>query len=47
MEGINDFVELQGSDEIVRFANTAMQGFRCNFSCPGCDEVRGSEGKAP
>ena len=31
VEGIDDFVELQGSDETVHSANAATQGFRLNF----------------
>ena len=46
MEGIDEFVELQGSDKTVRSANAATQGFRRNFSHPGCAEVWRSEGDA-
>ena len=47
MEGIHDFVELQGSDEIVRSANAATQGFRRNFSRPGSVKERRTAGDAP
>ena len=41
MKGIHDFVQLQGSDERVRSANAAWQGFRHNFSRSGsADEWR-------
>ena len=46
MEGIHDFVELQGSDETVRSANAATQGFRRNFSRLGSAEERRTVGDA-
>ena len=47
MEGIHDFVELQGSDEIVRSANATTQGFHRNFSRSGSAKERRTAGDAP
>ena len=47
MEGIHDFVELQGSDETLHSSNAATQGFRSNFSCPGSTEERRIADNAP
>ena len=47
MEGIHDFVELQGCAEIVRTAKAATSRFRCDYYRPGSADVRGTEGKAP
>ena len=47
MKGIHDFVQLQGSDERVRSANTAWQGFQRNFSRPGSTDERRTARDAP
>ena len=47
MEGILDFVEVQGNDKTLRSANVATQGFRRNFSRPGSAEERRTAGDAP
>ena len=40
-------MELQVSDDTVRSANAATQGFRCNFSRPGSAKQCRTEGDAP
>ena len=48
MKGIHNFLQLQGSDERVRSANAAWQGFRRNFSCLGfADEQRTARDAPP
>ena len=47
MEGIHDFVELQGSDKTLRSTNAATQGFCRNFSRPGFAKERRTAGDAP
>ena len=47
MEGIHDFVELQGCAETVRVAKAATSRSRCDYCCPGSADVRRTESKAP
>ena len=47
MEGIHDFVELQGSDKTVPSANATTQVFRRNFTRSGSAEERRTAGDAP
>ena len=46
MEGIHDFVELQGCAETMHAAKVATSRFCCDYYRPGSADVRGTEGKA-
>ena len=46
MEGIHDFVDLQGCAEIVRVATVATSRLRCDYCRPGSARVRRMEGEA-
>ena len=46
MEGIHDFVELQGCAETVRAAKAATSRFCCDYYRAGSADVRGMEGEA-
>ena len=47
MEGIHDFVELQGCAETVCAAKAPTSRFRCDYRRPGSANVEGTEGEAP
>ena len=47
VEGIHDFVELQGCAETVGVAKAATSRSRCDYCSPGSIDVRRMEGEAP
>ena len=47
LEGIHDFVELQGCAKTVRAAKVVTSRSYCDYCRPGSADVRRTEGEAP